>query len=165
MANSIAELIRHLAENERAMEELMLALADEQASIVGMDLKRLNDSVGRKEDATQRLIGLQLVCSKLISRAGTELGCQDIRNLSSLVAVATSEKKDELHHLQQRQMRLASSLERQFGLNRKMLVNSIDMIQNSMAQFSRLIGGCDTYGVQGRINNGRTTGAVLCREV
>ncbi len=165
MAGSIGELITRLVESERAMEEMTQALAEEQRCIVGMDLPRLHENEGRKEQATAGLARLQGLCSELIRRAGTELGHREIHNLSALIAVVAPVQQTELQPVQQRQVRLATALERQFGLNRTLLMNSIGMIQKSMTQFGRLLGGCDTYGVQGRIHNGRTTGTVLCREL
>jgi hypothetical protein len=165
METNIAKLITLLTDSERAMEELLLSLVEEQRCIVGLDLKQLDENVGRKEEATARLTELQQMCNELICRAGAELGHLGIRSLSSLIAVVTAAEQADLRLLQQRQVRLAMSLERQFGLNRKILVNSIGMVQNSMSLFGRMLGGCDTYGVQGRINSGRATGSVLRREM
>lgn len=144
------------------MEELAETLADEQRGIVGMDPGQLTASSCRKEKVTADLQRLQGECGELIERLGRGLGVANSCNLSAVIA-ATGE--EELRRLQQRQLRLAKGVERQIALNRKMLVNSIALIENSMDQFGRVLGGCATYGAQGKVKSSAATGSILRREI
>jgi flagellar biosynthesis/type III secretory pathway chaperone len=165
MANSMFGLITCLSENEKVLTELAFSLKEEQRCIVEMDLPSLEENSGRKEEITARLIHVRAECGALMQQAGCELGISEIPSLSTLIAAAAATDQTKLRPLQQRLMMLAQALERQHDMNRRMLENSIVMIKNSMVLFGRLLGGCDTYGAQGQINNGRSSGSFLRQEL
>ena len=165
MANSMAELFTLLTENEKVLAELAFALAEEQRSIVDLDIERLTENGGRKEEITARLIRVREECSSLMQQAGDELGLNEIPSLSPLIAAAAVVEQIKLRPLQWRLVRLAQALERQHDMNRRMLENSIGMIKSSMNLFGRLLGGCDTYGAQGRVNSGMASGNIFHREI
>jgi hypothetical protein len=165
MTSSIAELITLLTENERAMEELTLTLAEERRCITDMDLAGLAENGYRKEAAMARVIRVKAECGELMGRTGTELGLKETRTLSTLIAAAAATDQAKLRPLQRRQVMLAKALEEELSLNRRMLDNSIGLVESSMALFGRLLGGCDTYGARGRITSGRSMGSILRREI
>jgi len=165
VAGSMAGLITLLADNEKLLAELACALTEEQVCIVDLDLDRLAQNGGRKEEITARLMSVREECRAAMQQAGGELGLKEIPSLSTLIAAAPAAEQLRLRPVQRRLVGIAQALERQHDLNRRMLENSIGMIKGSMALFGRLLGGCDTYGTQGRINNGMASGSILRREI
>ena len=165
MASSMVELITLLSENEKVLGEMAVALSEEQRCVVDLDLERLTENGDRKEEITARLMIVREECRAVMKQAGCELGLKEISSLSTLIDAASTADQRKLHPLQQRLMRLAQALERQHDLNRRMLENSIGLIKSSMALFSRLIGGCDTYGARGQISSGRSRGSILRQEI
>ncbi len=165
MPGSMVELISVLNDNEQILTELASALTEEQSCIIDLDLERLARNGGRKEALMARLARVREECGALMRQAGAELGLAETPSLSPLIAAAASAEQSRLLPLQQRLMQLARTLERQHDMNRRMLENSIGMINGSMAMFSRLLGGCDTYGARGHINNGMTSGSFLRQEI
>jgi hypothetical protein len=165
MASSMVELIPLLIENESVMSELASALTEEQGCIVDLDLERLAQNGDRKEEITARLIRVKEECCAVMQQAGGELGFNEIPSLSILIAASAAAEQIKLRPMQRRLVRLAQAVERQHDLNRRMLENSINMITSSMALFGRMLGGCDTYGAQGRINSSRASGSILRREI
>ena len=165
MASSMVELISLLSENEKVLGELAFALSEEQRCIVDLDLGRLTENGVMKEEITARLMKVREECRAVMKQAGSELGLKEISSMSILIAASTTADQRKLHPLQQRLMRLAQALERQHDLNRRMLENSIGLIKSSMALFSRLLGGCDTYGASGQISSGRSRGSILRQEI
>ena len=144
---------------------MRFALTEEQDCIVDLDLERLAENGGRKEQITARLTRVREECRTAMQHAGCELGLDKSPSLSAIIDAAAEAEQVRLRPLQRRLMRLARSLERQHDMNRKMLENSIGMINSSMTLFGRLLGGCDTYGAQGRISSGRASGSILRREI
>jgi hypothetical protein len=165
MASSMVELIPLLIENESVMSELAFALTEEQGCIVDLDLERLAQNGDRKEEITARLIRVKEECCAAMQQAGGKLGFNEIPSLSILIAASAAAEQIKLRPMQQRLVRLAQTVERQHDLNRRMLENSIGMITSSMALFGKMLGGCDTYGAQGRINGSRASGSILRREI
>ena len=165
MASSVAVLITCLNDNEKVLKELAFSLTEEQRCIVEIDLARLAENGGRKEEITARLKSVREECRALMQQAGCELGIGETPSLSTLIAATGATEQIKLLPLQRRLMTLAEALERQHDMNRRMLENSINMIKSSMALFARLLGGCDTYGAMGRINSGRASGSFLRQEI
>jgi len=165
MASSMAEIITLLTENEKVLAEFAFALTEEQRCIIDLDLERLSENGGRKEEILARLILVRDKGGALLQQAGGELGLNDIPSLSTLIDAAAAAEQKELRPLQRRLVRLARTLERQHDMNRRMLENSINMIKRSMDLFGRLLGGCDTYGAQGRINSSGASGSILRQEM
>lgn len=165
MTSKMSALANLLVEQEKAMEELAQALTDEQRAIIGMDLGQLTESRCRKEQAAAVLEQLKTECGELMRGLGSELGVANVRNLSDLIAAADAAEQEELRRLQRRQVMLANGVDRQMALNRKMLVKSIGMVENSMALFGRLLGDCATYGAQGRVTSGGARGSIFRREI
>lgn len=165
MASSVAELISLLSENERILGELSSALTDEQRCIVDLDLERLAENGGKKCEIMDRLTRVRDEGRALLRQAGAELGIHEIESLTALIAAAAAAEQHQLRPVQQRLLRLSQRLERQHAANRRMLENSIGMIKSSLALFVRLLGGCDTYGAQGRITSGGTSGSIFRQEI
>lgn len=165
MASSMVKLISLLTENERVLGELACALADEQRCIVDLDLEQLAENGGRKGEIMDRLTRVRDEGQALLRQAGAEQGINEIPSLTVLIAAAAAAEQSQLRPLQQRLLRLGQRLERQHATNRRMLENSIGMIKSSMALFIRLLGGCDTYGAQGRITSGGTSGSIFRQEI
>ena len=165
MAGSMVELISALNDNEQVLTELASALTEEQSCIVDLDLERLARNGDRKEAVMARLTRVREECQVLMQQAGGELGITEIPSLSAVIAAAAAAEQIKLQPLQRRLVWLAQTLERQHDTNRRMLENSIGMIKSSMALFGRLLGGCDTYGAQGHINNGMASGSFLRQEI
>jgi flagellar biosynthesis/type III secretory pathway chaperone len=161
----MVELIPLLIENENVMAELASALTEEQGCIVDLDLERLAQNGGRKEEITARLMSVKEKCCAAMQQAGGDLGLSGSSSLSTLIDASAAAEQTKLRPLQRRLVRLAQALERQHDLNRRMLENSIAMITGSMALFGRMLGGSDTYGAQGRINSSRAGGSILRREI
>jgi flagellar biosynthesis/type III secretory pathway chaperone len=165
MDSNMTELIRLLADNERAMEEMALALAEEQECIVERDLERLGENTRRKEELTTRLARLQKECAESLRRTSDERGMAGNRFLSPLVAAAASSEQAQLRPLQTRLVRLATAVERQHKVNRRLLEASLEGIKGCMALFGRVLGGCDTYGARGAVTCGMAQGSILRREI
>ena len=90
MTSSVAALITLLTENERALEELTLTLAEERRCITRMDLAGLKENGSRKEAAMARLIRVKAECGEQLGRTGTELGLKEPCTLSPLIAAVAS---------------------------------------------------------------------------
>src|ERR1039457_6211755 len=161
MASSMIELITVLTENEKILAELASALTEEQRCIVDLDLERLAENGGRKDEIAFRLTSVREECRALMQQVGSELGLNEIPSLSALIVAASAAEQVKLRPLQRRLVRLAQTLERQHDMNRMMLENSITMIKRSMALFGRLLGGGDSYGAQGHIKSGWASGSIL----
>jgi flagellar biosynthesis/type III secretory pathway chaperone len=161
----MVDLISILAENEKVLAELALVLTDEQRCIVDLDLASLAENGGRKEKITTRLSRVRDESRAMIRQAGGELGLNGAPSLTALIDAAGTDEQERLRPLQRRIQRLATALERQHEVNRRMLQNSLNMINGSMALFARLLGGCDTYGAQGRISSGSTGWSMLRQEM
>jgi FlgN protein len=165
MASSIVDLIALLKENEKILSEMSVALTEEQRCIVDLDLERLAENGGWKEEISTRLIKVREECRAVMQQAGGELGLEEIPTLSVLIAAAATAEQVKLRPLQQRLVRVSQALERQHDINRRMLENSIKMIKRSMALFGKLLCGCDTYGAQGQINSSGMSGSFLRQEI
>lgn len=166
MASGASDLMDVMLEQEKAMEELLLTLAEEQRHIVALDIERLEENRLRKENAITSLGRVQVKCAEMIRIAGENLGKKEIRTLSALMAAAGVSVQKELRPLQQRLLGLAGLLGRQLEVNRKIIESSLGMVKNSMELFGRLLGGgAETYSAQGRISMGRTRGAIFRRDI
>lgn len=165
MASNLADLTALLRENEMVMEEFSAKLTEELDCIVSLNVENLLDVCTKKEMIMMKLQEIQSNCKSLIQKAGNELGLRDITELSPLIMASGKAGQVDLKPLQQRLLRLSSSVKRQQDTNKKVLEGSISMIKGSMSLFARLIGGGETYGARGIINSGRACGGILRQEI
>lgn len=165
MAGSMDSLISLLSENEQVLDDLASALDEEQRCIVELDLKRLGENSSRKRQLMSRLGEFRQEGMRLLREAGNELGCKETTDLSGLLTVAGARERARLAPLQQRLVTRARSVARQHEVNRRILEKSNGMINSSLSLCARMLGGCDTYGAQGRISNGMAGVSILRREI
>jgi len=165
MAGSLDSLISLLSENEQVLSDLAEALDEEQRCIVDLDLQQLAENSSRKMQIMARLGKFREEGMRLMQEAGTELGCTETPNLTGLLSVAGSREQARLAPLQQRLMNRARTVERQHEINRRILEKSNGMINSSLSLCARMLGGCDTYGAQGRISSGMAGVSILRREI
>lgn len=165
MENSMAKLIALLTLKERTMEEMACILSEEQRRIMEMNPAAVAESNLMKEEVTSRLARLADECRVLMASVGVERGLEQSVNLSLVIDTASDSERQNLVPLQQRLLLLAGSLRRQQDLSRRMLTHSLGLIQRSMALFSKLLGGCDTYGARGRVCTGSAGISFLSREI
>ena len=165
MSSSMARLIALLTLKERTMEEMVRILSEEQSRIIDMNPAAVAESNLMKEEVISRLSGLSEECQVLMASVGAERGLEQSVNLSLLIGTASDLERQNLLPLQRRLVLLAGSLNRQQELSRMLLTHSLGLIQRSMALFSKLLGGCDTYGARGRVSTGSAGISFLSREI
>ena len=153
MAASMQTLISLLGENEQLLDELAVTLDEEQRCIVTLDLRQLAENNSRKVLLNARLKEFRDECCSLMQQVGSELGCQT-PNLSALVTAAGPRDQQQLRPLQSRLASRAGLIERKYENNRRILEKSNSVISATLSLMSRTMGGCDTYGMQGRVSSG-----------
>jgi hypothetical protein len=101
----------------------------------------------------------------LLARTGSELGLSDTDSLSSLIHVVDPEARLQLRKLQNKCISVVEAISSLLVVNAGLINQSLDIIGRSISLFSRLLGGCETYGAAGRLSNGKAAGGILCREI
>jgi len=165
MRNRAALLIPLLMEKERSLAELAGLLDEERRCIVGLDPAGLEESVLRKENVWTRLARLGEECTRLLRNVEAESGESDTPTLSPFIAGAALPEQAELRPLQRRLIELGEKVRWQTELNRMLLVSSLDRVRRSLALFTRLIDGAETYGFRGHLTCEKVRGRILCREL
>jgi len=165
MPTNMDRLIALLTEKERIMEEMAGSLTEEQSRIIEMNAAAVTDSTRSKEEVTARLALVTAECRDLMGVVGSERGMESSGALTLLMTVASDAERKTLAPLQQRLLRLAEDLVRRQDLNRRLLVRSLALIERSISLFSRVLGGCDTYGAHGHVSTGAAGLSFLSREI
>lgn len=165
MAGDMARLVALLARKGEVMEEMVRSLGEEQEGIIAMNPGAVTASCRKREEIAARLAPLTDECREVMALAGAERGLSGSITLSRLIESATDTERNDLLPLQQRLVRLGGSLQRQQELNRRLLAQSLGVIERSVSLLSRLLGGCDTYGVHGRVSTGIAGVNILSREI
>ena len=165
MAGSLDRLISLLSENEQVLDDLAATLDEEQRCIVELDLQRLGENGSRKGQIMVRLGQFREEGMKLIRQAGSETGCAETKDLSGLLAGLGVRERARLAPLQQRLVERTRSVERQHENNRRILEKSNGMINSTLSHIVSALGGCGTYGAQGRVSNSMAGVGLLRREI
>jgi hypothetical protein len=147
------------------MKEMARFLSEEQCSIIDMNSEAIEESSRQKQEITAQLSSLAEECRGLMMLVGTERGLDNSFTLSQLIDSASVKERQDLEPLQRRLVQLAGTLNRQQETNRNMLVHSLGLIGRSLSLLKRLLGGCDTYGAQGRVNTGTAGVNFVSREI
>ncbi|HTP66846.1 MAG TPA: flagellar protein FlgN [Geobacteraceae bacterium] len=163
--NSLAELILVLAEKVRALESMRETLEEERRLIIEARVDQLNDNTNRALTLISRLNLLSSRFKALLLSAGEELGLSDSVTLSAVIPAADRQKQPELRELQRKCFTAADAINRLLTMNKGLIRNSLEIIDGSLSLFSRLLGGCETYGAAGRLHNGKAQAGIICREI
>jgi hypothetical protein len=163
--NSLTELISVLAEKADILESMRETLEEEQRCIIEARPDRLVDNTSRAEGFMTRLNVVNNRFKALLARTGKELGLPDAGSLSPLISGVDPESRQKLRFLQKKCFFAAEAINRLLVINEGLIKHSLDIIDRSIFLFSRLLGGCETYGSAGRIMNGKPAGGILYREI
>jgi hypothetical protein len=163
--NSLTELTSLLAEKVHILESVQENLEEEQRCIIEARPERLEEYSRRAEEFMASLNLLNSRFRTLLVRSGSELGLPDADSLSSLIPVVDPEARLQLRKLQNRCISVVEAIGNLLVINAGLIKQSLDIIGRSISLFSRLLGGCETYGAAGRLSNGKSAGGILCREI
>ncbi len=159
------DLLKLLAEKTGALEAMRASLEEEQRLIIQARPDRLEENT---RQALELISGMNLLKNRfkeLLLRTGNELGLGECDNLSSVMAGMDGETRSRLQAMQGRCFAAVDAINRLLVANEGLLKNSLDIIDGSLSLFSRLLGGCETYGAAGRLQNGKAQAGILCREI
>ncbi len=163
--NSITDLLAVLDEKAGILESVRETLEEEQRLIIEARPEHLAENTAR---ALEFISVMELAKNRfrtLLLRTGKELGLTGCDSLSSLIPGADPEAQLKLRAAQKRCLAAADAISRLLAMNEGLLRNSLDIIDRSISLFSRLLGGCETYGAAGRIQSGKAQAGILCREI
>ncbi len=163
--NSIDDLIAVLGEKVQALESMRETLEEEQRLIIEARVEQLDDNTNRALAFVSRLNLLNGRFKALLLATGRELGLSDDITLSSLMQAADPQEKLELGVLQKRCFAAVDAINLLLIMNKGFIRNSLEIIDGSLSLFSRLLGGCETYGAAGRLLAGKAQAGIICREI
>ncbi len=163
--NSIGDLIAVLAEKVEVLESMRETLDEEQRLIIEALVDQLDDNTNRALAFVSRLNLLNGRFKALLLATGKELGLSDDVTLSSLMPAADPQERLELNALQKRCFAAVDAINRLLVMNKGFIRNSLEIIDGSLSLFSRLLGGCETYGAAGRLSTGKAQAGIICREI
>ncbi len=163
--NSIGDLIAVLAEKVEVLESMRETLDEEQRLIIEARVDQLDDNTNRALAFVSRLNLLNGRFKALLLSTGKELGLSDDVTLSSLMPAADPQERLELNALQKRCFAAVDAINRLLVMNKGFIRNSLEIIDGSLSLFSRLLGGCETYGAAGHLSTGKAQAGIICREI
>ena len=163
--NSLTELTSVLSDKVQILELVRENLEEEQRCIIEARPERLEENRRRAEEFMTRLNSLNSRFRTLLVRTGSELGLSDTDSLSTLISFGDPEARLQLRKLQNKCISVVEAISIILVINAGLIKQSLDIIGGSISLFSRLLGGCETYGAAGRLSNGKAQGGILCREI
>jgi hypothetical protein len=163
--NSHADLISVLGEKVRVLESLRDTLEEEQRLIIEARTEGLDENTRKALGFISSLNLLNSRFKALLISIGKEPGLSDDVSLSSMIRGADPGDQLELRAMQKKCFAVVDAINRLFIMNEGLVRNSLDIIDTSLSLFSRLLGGCETYGAAGRILNGKARAGIICREI
>jgi hypothetical protein len=161
----MTELMLVLAEKADILESVRETLEQEQRCIIEALPERLEENTSSAEEFMTRLNIVNNRFRTLLARTGEELGIPDAGSLSSLISEVDPDARQKFRFLQKKCFSAAEAINRLLVINEDLIKHSLDIIDSSISLFSRLLGGCETYGSAGRILNGKAAGGILYREI
>jgi hypothetical protein len=163
--NSLTELTAVLAEKVHILESVRENLEEERRCIIAAQPEQLEENRRRAEESMTRLNLLNGRIRTLLDRTGSELGLPETDSISSLIPAIDPEARLKLRKLQNRCIAVVEAISGLLVINDGLIKQSLDIIGRSIALFSRLLGGCETYGAAGQLTNGKGAGGIFCREI
>jgi flagellar biosynthesis/type III secretory pathway chaperone len=161
MADQVSRLISLLAEQEGVLQELLVALEEEQRSLVRQDLEQLQGQVENKQGLYERMALCSRRTRQLVEQLATETGGVGARNLSGLLPKLPQPQREALQETQRRMLELSARVEKLTAFNGQLLQNALTTVNRSLEFFSRIFNRGATYGGSGRIVNGSTTSRLV----
>jgi hypothetical protein len=163
--NSLTDLMAVLAEKGRVLESMRIFLEEEKRCIVELRPEQLEENTRRADDLIFRMNAVNDRFRVLLTKAGEELGLPEAGTLSSLLPGVGPEIRVQLCNLQKKCFSAAAAIKNHLAINEGLIKQSLSIIDRSMALFTRVLGGCETYGATGRISKGKAASGILCREI
>ena len=154
-----------LAEKADILESVRETLEEEQRCIIEARPERLEENTSSAEELMTRLNAVNDRFRVLLPRAGDELGLPEAGTLSSLLPRVNPEIRVQLHILQKKCFSAAAAIKHHLAINEGLIKQSLFIIDRSMSLFTRVLGGCETYGATGRISKGKASRGILYREI
>lgn len=164
MGHGTCDLIEALTRKEGAMEELVQLLAEEQRSIIELDLASLEIQVDKKKEAFARLERAASHCRQLMTQLAAELGLPEADRLSLLIPKVAPPQREELRGLQGKLLGLGNLLERVEADNGSLLQGALVTVNRSLEFFGRAFNRSTTYGEAGQMLGGGPRASIVCRE-
>ncbi len=162
---SSEDLLSVLAEKTRVLESVRDSLEEERRLIIEARTDRLEENT---RQALELISGLNLLKNRfrsLLLQTGSELGLAECGTLSSVIPGIEPATRLKLQAMQSRCFAAVDAINHLLLINEGLLKNSLDIIDRSISLFSRLLGGCETYGAAGRLHRGKAQAGILCREI
>ncbi len=159
------DLLSALVEKTRLLESMRDSLEEEQRLIIQARADRLEENTRQALDLISGMNLLKNRFRTLLLQTGSELGLAECGTLSSVIPGMEPEIRLRLQALQKRCFTAVDAINSLLVTNEGLLKNSLDIIDRSLSLFSRLLGGCETYGAAGRLHSGKAQAGILCREI
>jgi hypothetical protein len=163
--NSLKELIEVLSNKAVLLESVQKALEEERACLLECRPEGLDEKTRDAEESISRLNNLNSRFRTLLARTGEELGLPEVETLSALIPAVEPQKREQLRELQERCFSAAGAIADITAMNQALIKNSLEIIGRSLALFSNLLGGAETYGAAGRVSSGKAAAGIFCREI
>ncbi len=163
--NSFTDLLAVLDEKAGILESMRETLEEEQRLIIEARPEHLAENTARALEFISEMELSKNRFRTLLLQTGKELGLSGCDSLSSLITGTEPEARLKLRSAQMRCLAAADAISRLLAMNEGLLRNSLDIIDRSISLFSRLLGGCETYGAAGRMLRGRAHAGIICREI
>jgi flagellar biosynthesis/type III secretory pathway chaperone len=159
-------LLESLKEKEILLEKLVLLLGEERDYIVDLDTEGLEVKRESKLQLIEQLEKCKETCRKVMEDAAHELRVSSAVNLSSVIAAASSPRRELLLKSQRRLLELTDLLNRSNRFNRDLLYGSLSTVNRSLEFINRGLGrGVSTYSNAGSMVTGVAGSRLVSGEI
>ena len=149
MTANLDRLMQSLAAEAGLLEEMSVLLNEERRSVVNLDAAALEVETERKKELQARLESSSSLCRQQLHRLGEELRLPGVKTISEVLPRLSGAEHVALKQAQQRLLRLGGEVDRQQSLNRNLLENSLNLVNESLQFFNSLLTRRPTYGQHG----------------
>lgn len=165
MTASLNALMQALATNKTVLTELAAFLDEEQRSVVNLDAAAIDGQAERKQELMARLEATGASCQERLRQAAQELQLPQAETLSALMPRLAATERIALQQMQKALQALGIRVNRQLALNRELLDNSLNLVNDSLQFFNRMLTRRPTYGQQGMMMEGGSGIRLVNKEI
>jgi flagellar biosynthesis/type III secretory pathway chaperone len=150
-----------LTEQLLVLNELQLALQDEQKAIVNLDTKLMEAINSQKEQLVTRQRRVAETLRTVMAETAAHFGLSSSATLSEIVEKMPLALKSQVEPLQQATKQGGSVVSVLANQNRGMLERFLGVVNDSLAFILRILNTSNTYGVRGTYLSNQQAGAVM----
>jgi flagellar biosynthesis/type III secretory pathway chaperone len=150
-----------LTEQLVVLNELQLALQDEQKAIVSLDTALMQAINSQKEQLVNRQRKAAELLRGVLSESAAQYGLPSSATLSEIIEKMPSSMRVQVEPLQQATKQVGSAVSVQANQNRGMLERFLGVVNDSLGFILRILNTSNTYGVRGTYLSNQQAGAVM----